>query len=582
MRDRMNYLAILRVVAKNFSYMRGQRLRFLLGGILGLGSLAVSFLIPYLYQQLMELAESGANSVEIFVAIVPAFAALVLLMPLVCLGSWWQKASANYATANMQKVVFGHTMRLPVSALETDRADKVLRSTVNVRSATAMFTGYAMTMLFKFVVCFFGGFFILIWLDWRYALLGVALSAVMFWAATWLNLRLRRLERKALNADSALGAVLLDMVENLPVVKLFGLKQVLSRKYSDAGEDAYRCRLKYKVMRGTTDGVLDFLCYSAQGIAILLGAWALGLSQDFPSLVYLSSIFSLMLSGTRELGNAVMFIQTTVVNSQRVQELLDEPKEADRETQAKPNFAKNPAVEFSHVDFSYLPGKPVLQDICLTVEPGQMVAIVGGSGCGKTTLIKLLEGFYTPDAGEIFLGGVPISRLSNQDLRGSLSYIPQDAQLSSGTIAQNVALAQAQPNADRVRSCLAQASLKLEENTPVGENGSSLSGGQAQRVSIARALYRDAPVYLLDEATSALDSATEEQLQHTIDTVLQGKTVLIIAHRLSTIRNAHKIIYMEQGRIAETGTHEELLALGGGYSRLCNASQKRNSADLLS
>ena len=176
MSNKMNYLGILRVMARNFRYMKGKRLQFLVGGVLGLGSLAVGFLIPYLYEQLMELVEAGAGYGEILGAIGPAFGVLVLLMPLVCLGSWWQKSSANYATANMQRKVFGHTMRLPVSALETDRADKVIRATANVRSATSMFTGYTMTMVFKFLVYFCGGFLVLLWLDWRYALLGVALS----------------------------------------------------------------------------------------------------------------------------------------------------------------------------------------------------------------------------------------------------------------------------------------------------------------------------------------------------------------------------------------------------------------------
>ena len=193
----------------------------------------------------------------------------------------------------MQRTVFSHTMRMPVSALETDRTDKVMRATSNVRSATALFTGYTMTIVFKFIIYFFGALIILFAISWQYALLGAALSALMLWIATVLNVKLRVLERRALNADSALGAVLMDMVSNLPIVKLLNLQSILAKKYSDAGEEAYACRLKYKIMRGATDGVLDFIGYGAQAFAIILGVRLLGMAGDFDSLVYISSMFSL-------------------------------------------------------------------------------------------------------------------------------------------------------------------------------------------------------------------------------------------------------------------------------------------------
>ena len=576
MMKKMRYGAILRSIGQNFRYMRRRRICFLTGGILGLGSLAISFLMPQLFARFIEMVQAGLSFDQIMRETVLSFVLLIALIPLVCMGSYWQKASANFATVNMQRDVFGHVMHMPVSALETDRADKVLRATANVRSAASMFSGYTMTMFFKFIICFFGGLVILLIKNWPYALIGIVVSAFMFWIATCLNVRLREMENRALQADSSLGAVMLDMVKNLTVVKLFGLEQTLRNQYAQAGEHAYHDRLRYKIMRGATDGVLDFMGYSAQALAMLAGLLLLGAPGTFSELVYVASIFSLMLSGVRELGNVVLFIQRSVVSSERVYELLDLPAEAESKTTE--DIGTEKAITLRHVSFSYAQGKPVLRDLNLTIPYGKKVGIVGGSGCGKTTLIKLLAGFYEPTNGYILLGNVSTANMRKEDIRAFSAYVPQDAQLFDGTIAENVTMFAGDEDRSKVLSCLREVALELPPETRVGENGAFLSGGQAQRVALARAIYKDAPVYLFDEVSSALDNETEQAIQRTIDNELKGRTVICVAHRLNTIRNADVIIYMEKGAIKEIGTHDELCRLNGDYVRLWTQFTMQNSA----
>ncbi len=550
MNKKMDYKEILRTTWKSFGYMKGKRVLFLVGGVLALGKLVISFLIPYLYEQLMNLTNQGADYAGILKEVWPVFLGLILLIPFVAAGSYWQRSGANWAVSNMQKAVFRHTMRMPLQALETDRADKVLRATANVESAASIFSGYTMTWVFKFIIYFFGALGVLLFTSWRYALLGLALSALMFWLATGLNIRLRQLEQRALAADASLGAKLLDLVGNLPVVKLFGLESQLGGRYGEDGEEAYRCRLQYKTMQGVTEGALDFLAYGSQALAILLGLWALWPAGDFAGLVYAASMLNLMLSGVRELGTAVMFIQKINVNANRVYELLDQPEEPGALPQSiqSPDFSGDEVVAFKDVWFSYLPGKPVLRGVSFTIRRGSMTALVGGSGSGKSTVLGLLLGFYKPDRGEIFIGGVPTSALSREQLRRCFSYIPQDAQLSAGSIKENVLLGAA-PDEAQLEKALREAALTLPPDTQAGEGGGSLSGGERQRVSIARALYRDAPVFLLDEATSALDNVTEKAVQETIETALVGKTRICIAHRLNTIEQADQVITLCQGEV---------------------------------
>jgi subfamily B ATP-binding cassette protein MsbA len=233
-------------------------------------------------------------------------------------------------------------------------------------------------------------------------------------------------------------------------------------------------------------------------------------------------------------------------------------------------------VRFEHVQFAYSAGEPpVLDDFNATIQAGEIVALVGPSGAGKTTIVNLVPRFYEPQSGRITLDGVDLSQARLADLRAAIGIVPQEAQLFRGSIADNIRYGRLEATDEEVRAAAREANA--EEfilgfpdgyNTEVGERGLRLSGGQRQRVAIARAILRDPRILILDEATSALDSHSEALIEQALDRLLPGRTTLIIAHRLSTIRRAHTILYIEAGRVVEMGSHEALLAKGGAYARL--------------
>lgn len=227
------------------------------------------------------------------------------------------------------------------------------------------------------------------------------------------------------------------------------------------------------------------------------------------------------------------------------------------------------------MDFSYNEGVPVLQDINLSVPRGTTLALVGASGSGKSTIADLVCRFYDPQRGEVFLGGVPVCSMPLAELRGRIAVVAQDTLLFNDSVAANIAFGRPDATREQIEEAARAAQahdfiMQLKEgyDTNLGEGGSLLSGGQRQRISIARALLRDPELLILDEATSALDTESERLLQHTLDTVLKGRTAIVIAHRLSTIRNADSIAVLDHGSVVERGTHDELMALGGRYSDL--------------
>jgi subfamily B ATP-binding cassette protein MsbA len=284
----------------------------------------------------------------------------------------------------------------------------------------------------------------------------------------------------------------------------------------------------------------------------------------------------LAINPLNRLASFIGDISKGLVGASRVYEILGLPIETRGAEGALVPAQIAGALDFERVTFAYRPDTaPVLHELTATVAAGEIVALVGPSGAGKTTIVNLVPRFYEPQSGRITLDGIDLAALELGALREAIAIVPQEAMLFSGTIAENIRYGRLAATAEEVAVAAREANaeefildLPLGYETPVGDRGLRLSGGQRQRISIARAVLRDPRILILDEATSALDSHSERLIEAALDRLLPGRTTLIIAHRLSTIRRANKILYIDAGRVVESGTHDALLARGGAYAAL--------------
>jgi ATP-binding cassette subfamily B protein len=276
-----------------------------------------------------------------------------------------------------------------------------------------------------------------------------------------------------------------------------------------------------------------------------------------------------------ELATTVDLYERAMASSRRILDLIETPVAIRNKADAKILSALRGDIEFRDLSFAYADGNPVLEHIDLKIEAGETIAFVGQTGSGKSTLIKLLLRFYSPNSGQILLDGQPIDTLGLDSLRRRIGFVSQDVFLFQGPIAENIAYGSADATDEQIHAAAAAAEatefierMPLGFDTVVGERGQKLSGGQRQRLSIARALLKDPPVLILDEATSAVDNETEAAIQRSLQRILHSRTTLVIAHRLSTIVHADRIYVVDKGRIVEQGSHAELLSRRGIYGAL--------------